>query len=431
MNAVALAYRILLRFEEDPDANLRYLMQSELGVLAGARAAAPYRMVAGTIRHLRRLDFLLNHWSHIPAAGIEPEIRVLLRLGLHRLTATDSLPDHAAVNETVALAPPRARGFVNALLRRAAREGDAVTTRLLESITDPAVRFSIHPDLPAETERFQRPAGEILNWLNREPVFHLAPAPGRTAGDLAALMRKSALPHRRVPGLSLFQVDTAGPVLRALVGPGHAFIQNTASRLVSLAAARNARRRVLDACAAPGTKSLSLRALRPELSLVVNDLRWKRLARVPGAEKGIDSAWHRTCGDMNHPPFHDVFDLVILDAPCTSIGTARKNPDLKLRTGGERIAASAEVQRGLLNAVLDRFPGASVLYSVCSFARVEGEGVLEAVAAHRSVETADLAPWARALGFNLYPEGRGVTLLPTEEMQNDLFYLALIKRASG
>lgn len=430
MNSVALAYRILLRFEKDPDTNLRRLMQSELGALAGTRAAAPYRMVAGTIRHLRRLDFLVDNWSNLSPGKIEPEIRVLLRLGLHRLTATDNVPDHAAVNETVALAPARARGFVNALLRRAAREGDAVTTRLLESITDPAVRFSIHPDLPGEIKRFQRPSAEILNWLNREPVFHLAPAPGRTAGQLAALMRDSALPHRRVPGLSLFQVDTAGPVLRTLVGPGHAFIQNTASRLVSLAAARHARRRVLDACAAPGTKSLSLRALRPKLTLVVNDLRWKRLTRVPGADGGTNSAWHRTCGDMNHPPFHDVFDLIILDAPCTSVGTARKNPDLKLRIGGERISAAAAVQRKLLKAVLDRFPGATVLYSVCSFTRAEGEGVLEALASDRPLKTTDLAPWARALGFNIHPEGMGITLLPTEEMQNDLFYLALIKPKS-
>jgi len=431
VNSVALAYRILLRFEKNPDTNLRHLMQAELGALAGNRAAAPYRMVAGTIRHLRRLDFLLNHWSDLSPARIEPDIRVLLRLGLHRLTAADTVPDHAAVNETVALAPARARGFVNALLRRAAREGSAVTTRLVESITDPAVRFSIHPDLPAETKRFNRPSGEILNWLNREPVFHLAPAPGRTAAELAKRMRESALPHRRVPGLSLFQVDTAGPVLRTLVGPGHAFIQNTASRLVSLAAARHAGKRVLDACAAPGTKSLSLRALRPELILVANDLRWKRLTRIPGTGKGRDSAWHRTCGDMNHPPFHDVFDLVILDAPCTSVGTARKNPDLKLRISGQRIAAAAAVQRELLRAILDRFPGASVLYAVCSFARAEGEGVLEAISCDGPLETTDLGPWARALGFKIHPEGMGITLLPTEEMQNDLFYLALIKRASG
>ena len=429
MNSVALAFRILLNFENDPAANLRHLLQKELESVNGTRAASPYRMVASTVRHSRRLDFLLDQWSSLPAQKIEPEVRVLLRLGLHRLTGADSVPDHAAVNETVALAPQRARGFVNAVLRRAAREGSAATTRLLESITDPAVRYSVHPDLLTELQRFPGAREDTLNWLNREPVFHLAPAPGQTARDLAARMQRLGLPHRRIPGLSLFQVDTAGPVLRSLVGPGHAFMQNTASRLVSLAAARHARETVLDACAAPGTKSISLRALRRELNLVSNDMRWRRLTRVPAARQAAPAQgyWYRTCGDMGRPPFRDAFDLVLLDAPCTSVGTARKNPDLKLRVGRERMAAAAKNQLELLDAALEGFPRARILYAVCSFCREEGEGVLAALAARRNFESVDLAPWARALGFNVYPEGRGLTLLPTEELQNDLFYMALIK----
>lgn len=430
MNSVALAYRILLCFETDPRTNLRRLLRAELGSHDSAGSAAPYRMIADTIRHSRRLDFLLDHWSNLPPARIEPEIRVLLRLGLHLLTAADSMPDHAAVNETVALAPARARGFVNALLRRAARAGGATAAGLMESIADAATRYSIHPHLVAEIQRFPGPEQGILNWLNREPIFHLAPAADQSPRELGARLEALALPHRRVPGLSLFQVDTAGPVLRALVNPGHAFFQNTASRLVSLAAARHARHTVLDACAAPGTKSLSLKSLRPNLFLVSNDLRRRRLMRIPQPPATAAEPWYRTCSDMRNPPFKDAFDLVLLDAPCTSVGTARKNPDLKLRVDLERITAQAEIQRELLEAALDRFPGARILYAVCSFCRAEGEGVMERIRARRNIEAIDLAPWARALGFNLLSEGMGITLLPTEELQNDLFYLAMIKLKS-
>jgi len=430
VNAVALAYRILLRFESDSQTNLRRLLRTELEPHGGAAGAAPYRMIADTIRHSRRLDFLLDHWSNLPAARIDPETRVLLRLGLHRLLAADSIPDHAAVNETVTLAPARARGFVNALLRRAAREGAAAAAGLVESITDPAIRYSIHSDLVTEIRRFPVPEQTILSWLNREPVFHLAAAAEQSPRELGTRLEALALPHRRVPGLSLFQVDTAGPVLRALVNPGHAFFQNTASRLVSLAAARHARHSVLDACAAPGTKSLSVKSLRPELVLVSNDLRYRRLTRLSKTLAADRRPWYRTCSDMRRPPFKDAFDLVLLDAPCTSVGTARKNPDLKLRVGRERITAQAEIQRELLEAALDRFPGARILYAVCSFCRAEGEGVMEHIRSRHEIETIDLAPWARALGFKLFSEGTGITLLPTEELQNDLFYLALIKLKS-
>lgn len=430
MNPVALAYRILLCFENDPQTNLRRLLQRKMEPHGGAESAAPYRMIADTIRHSRRLDFLVDHWSNLPASRIEPQTRVLLRLGLHRLLAADSIPDHAAVNETVALAPARARGFVNALLRRAAREGAAAVARLVESIADPAIRYSIHPHLVAEIQRFPGPAQGILNWLNREPIFHVAPAADHSPQELGARLEALGLPHRRLPGLSLFQVDTAGPVLRALVTPGHAFFQNTASRLVSLAAARHARHCVLDACAAPGTKSLSVKSLRPELMLVSNDLRYRRLARLSKTLTAARQPWYRTCADMRRPPFTDTFDLVLLDAPCTSVGTARKNPDLKLRVGREQIFAQADIQHELLNAALDRFPGARILYAVCSFCRAEGEGILEQIRSRRDIEAIDLAPWARALGFNLFSEGMGITLLPTEELQNDLFYLALIKLKS-
>ncbi len=422
MNPVALAFHVLLRFESDPRTGLRHLMQTEPGLRDGVRSAAPFRMIADTIRHSRQLDFLVNHCSHLPVERMEREIRVLLRLGMHRLTGADSIPDHAAVNETVALAPKRARGFVNAVLRRAAREGADALNRMADKISDPAVRHSLHPDLVAEIGRFGTDARNISAWLNREPVYHLAPAPGRNAQDLSRRLRALGTVRQRIPGMSLFQVTPVGPAVRALVNPGHAYIQNTASRLVSLVFAHHARENVLDACAAPGTKSLALRALRPDLALVSNDLRLVRLQRIPGA-----ASWHRTCSDARRPAFKDAFDLVLLDAPCTSVGTARKNPDLKLRVDRRRIHAMATTQRGILSATLKRFPTALVLYAVCSFCRAEGEGVLEAMTRQYRFETIDLAPRARALGFNVFEEGMGITLLPTEKLQNDLFYMALIK----
>ena len=428
MNSVALAYRILLHFEQAPGTNLRHLLQQRLASVSGGRAAAPYRMVAGTIRHQRRLDHLVDHWSSISSGRIEPRVRVLLRLGLHLLTASDSTPDHAAVNQSVALASPRARGFVNALLRRAARSG-AETARLLDEIQDPSVRFSLHPQQVAELSRFAPPGETLFSWLNREPVFHLSPAPGHPIMELKEKLDALSIPHRRIPGLSLFQVDTAGPVLRAIVSPRLGYLQNTASRLVSLAAVRHGNTRILDGCAAPGTKSLAIKTLRPELHLVSHDRHPGRLAkmtRLPGVPQGGGS-WTRACGDMQTPPFRNAFDLVLLDAPCTSIGTARKNPDLKLRVDQAAIRAAAEQQMKILNAAVNQFPGSLILYSVCSFAHAEGEGVMEKLASIHPLDFHDLGPWARALGFSVHTEGFGITLLPAEELQNDLFYLALFR----
>ncbi len=257
---------------------------------------------------------------------------------------------------------------------------------------------------------------------------------GVRGGGGRGLLGERGGSFKELEAFRCFEIKEAGVVVRELVKGNGFYFQNTGSQVIAFIASRLAKKNVLDCCAAPGTKSVTTALLNSQLDIYANDIHWGR-ARMIGEfveRLGLDRV-RTVVSDIKTLPFKGNFDFIMVDAPCSSSGTLRKNPDLKLKVDGKRVARNAKEQYEIMQSLMAGCStgGARILYSVCSFIKEETEDVMELSLAGSSggkhIEIIDLTPVMEEYGFR-YKKGKyGVYLLPSDELNNDLFYLALMK----
>lgn len=316
-------------------------------------------LVLGVLRWRSRLDFVIDTFAK---RTIEPEVRDVLRLGALQLLFLRVAP-HAAVGETVALAPHRARGFVNAVLRKISRVGA--------------------PEPPDVATRTAHPEWLIARWTRTygaERAAKIAAANQELSYPdiLTDTPPPDAEPSSFVAGMWKLRGSSADV-------EGHALDEGSAV-IGDIAAA--AGDDVLDLCAAPGGKSIVLRARGRRV--VSNDIAISRLRPLLRERGPI------VVSDGRRPPFSRQFGVVLLDAPCSATGTIRKNPEIKWRLREDDPGAFAALQRELLTSALD-LASDTVVYSTCSLEPEENDDVVAGVLAARGdAERADVAPLVNA-----------------------------------
>ena len=391
--ARAIAFQVLRRVEEGGAFASRALdaALASAGALEAREAGLATELVYGTLRRALSLDAALGRHADRPLADVDPAARVLLRMGAYQLLHLGT-PPHAAVGEAVALARSvqhgRAAGFVNAVLRALARDPRPADAPPLG--TDPAGHLAVAEALPRWL------AEEWVAWFGPEEALAVAQAMNRPAPLCLRSPRRDALcerlvaagveavPTTRSPDGVLVGRGSVGACARA-AGDVPFQVQDEAAQLVSLLAAGHLRGRpgrVLDACAAPGGKTFHLAELLGEGGEVVAVELHPRKAddlRREAARRGLAGRVRVVCADAARPiPGLEpsTFDAVLVDAPCTGLGTLRRHPELKLRRSAADPARMAELQRPILAACAAyAAPGAPVTYSVCSLTRAEGPGV--------------------------------------------------------
>ncbi len=447
----AIAFAVLRRVEEGGAYASRALdaALASAGALDPREAGLATELVYGTLRRALALDAALARHARRPLAEVDPAARVALRLGAYELFHMRT-PAHAAVSEAVALARSvnhgRAAGFVNAVLRALASRGNAPPAPSGDPVGDLALSEAL-PRWLAE---------EWVAWFGAEEARALAaamntPAPLtlRAAGDRAELLSRlgraglAAQPTLRAPAGVRVSGAPVGAVARA-ASPLPFSVQDEAAQLVSLFAAGSlagSGGRVLDACAAPGGKTFHLADLLGAGGEVVaveahprkaEELR--RAAEARAGERRSSAAVRVVCADATRPVpglAAASFDAVLVDAPCTGLGTLRRHPELKLRRTASDPARMAETQRALLEscAALVR-PGGSVTYSVCSLTRAEGPEVVAAVLAGRWSPELSRARLVSSMSPDLFtPEGDLLTLPSRHGC--DGFYAARLSRCSA
>jgi 16S rRNA (cytosine967-C5)-methyltransferase len=289
-------------------------------------------LVLGVLRWRSRLDYAIDY---LAKRAIEPEIRDVLRTGTYQLGWMD-VAKYAAVAETVELAPKRARGFVNAILRRIA-DGKVPEPKDLATRTAHPAWLIARWTRTYGAERAARIA-EADQELSYPDVFTDAPPPDAEASSL-------------VPGVWKLKRSSADV-------EGYALDEGSA--LIATIAA-NTSDDVLDLAAAPGGKTIVMRARGAHV--VANDISLSRL-RVPGV-----------VSDGRRPPFKRKFRTVLLDAPCSATGTIRKNPELKWRLKESDLASFAQLQRELLASAME-LASEYIVYSTCSLEPEENDEVV-------------------------------------------------------
>ncbi|MCP4149443.1 MAG: hypothetical protein GY757_16975, partial [bacterium] len=309
-----------------------------------------------------------------------------------------------------------------------------------------------------------------LAYLNREPVFHIR-VNRRLAtfedvkrllqlqepGDASGKPEASENVCKELEAFDSFEVTGSAARLKRRLTAGEEntgstsnddndgndgsnafYFQNTASQLVSMISARFAAKKVLDCCAAPGSKSITLALLRPDLEIAANDINGNRLKLLTDfcENCGLDNIRTDVVDAKLAQPGGDT-DFIILDAPCSSVGTVRKNPDLKLKLTTDVVKKNAEEQTAILSSLLNNWLANSptnanagyFLYSVCTFTPEETENCIAGVLnSQERLAIEDLSAILDEFGFKYKKAKHGVYLLPDEALNNDLFYLALLKK---
>jgi len=296
-------------------------------------------LVYGATRWRRELDWLIDRC----AERVHPEIRQHLRVALFQIRHLDKIPRHAAVNEAVELAKGVSRksaGFVNAVLRKAA---DLALPDAL------GVRRS-HPDWLIERWRKRHPPMELEALLDADNAvlpLSIRPNPLKAAGPIDVEGDPAADP-RFAEGLYTVQDETSmkvAPMLDPKLGE-----------------------RVLDLCAAPGGKTTHLAELMGGKGLVVAVDLPDRIGLVAESAKRLGLANIQcVAGDGATVAFHEPFDAILVDAPCSNTGVLSRRPDVRWRLKEKDIPGAAAIQRRLLeNAARLLKPGGRVVYSTCS-----------------------------------------------------------------
>ncbi|HEV7860669.1 MAG TPA: 16S rRNA (cytosine(967)-C(5))-methyltransferase RsmB [Pyrinomonadaceae bacterium] len=386
------AFEILLRVEtEGAFASVLLASINEEELSAQDRALC-HELVLGSLRWQLWLDHLISYYARRGADKLDAPVRVVLRLGLYQLRFLSRIPASAAVNESVKLVR-RARlrsadSFVNAVLRRATREPRYDPTAL---IRDRLERISVETSHPLWLiERWSNSFGveeaAAFARSNNEATptaFRLTGEEVRGASVLEELRAAGGELEASRIALDAWRLKGAGQRLRELARAGMVYLQDEASQLVAQVLDARAGERVLDACAAPGSKTTHIAARAQNRALVVaGDLHEHRLRTLLETSERQKSA--AICALVYDAEFalpfaKGSFDRALVDAPCTGTGTLRRNPEIRWRISASDIALlAARQQRILCNASELVRRGGRLVYSTCSVEPEENEQVVEA-----------------------------------------------------
>ncbi|HEV3451921.1 MAG TPA: transcription antitermination factor NusB [Acidimicrobiia bacterium] len=376
-------------------------------------------LVYGTLRARRRVDAVLAPHTRRPLDDVDPPVRALLRLGAYQLLS--GVAPHAAVGETVAAAPGRARGYVNAVLRAVAAAPPPAPASFAEALSYPDwIVARLTADLGEPDAR------AALAAQNEAPLVWLRPNRARTdPDDLAAELAAGGATVTR-GGLVPDAVAVRGagdPAALPAVREGRATPQDQASQTVVAMVEAQPGDRVLDVAAAPGGKATGLGERVGAGVVVAVDRHPGRLGQVgPAARRlGLPAVRPVLADGRALPVAPATIDRALVDAPCSGLGVLRRRPEARWRTEAPA-AALTELQAALVLAAAAAVrPGGRLVYSVCTLTAAETVGVaarvLDALGGAVRVVEPPGPPWR--------PAGPGALLLPQDADTDGMFVLVV------
>jgi 16S rRNA (cytosine967-C5)-methyltransferase len=357
-----------------------------------------FEIVYGTLRWLSKMDWIMSHMINRPYSSLDPRVANALRVGTYQIYYMDRVPDRAAVSETVEAVKnvgiPQAASFVNAILRRVSRKAEYFPKPDKEK--EISEYYSMH---------YAHPKWMVDRWLKLVPhdrLEFLLSGNNAQPKNSVRIINQNAVPTGE--NLATFLLREHGVesqfrplkhVLRlAELPPFHSceafkqgcyIVQDEAAQLAASLVAPQPDDLILDACAAPGGKTIHLvdSGARPQ-NITACDNAQKRIAILQAnLERVKMTEVNVVKGEVLECIVGKQFNKILLDAPCSSLGVIRRHPEIKwLRTPAE-IEKNAKDQERLLNGLAPHVaPAGELIYVVCSNEREETSDQI-----HRFLET--------------------------------------------
>ncbi len=352
-------------------------------------------LVYGCVRRSRTLDALITQLAKKPADQQPPKLRLILHLGLYQLRYLNQIPPAAAVDTTVSLARQNGlsglTGFVNGLLRQYLRLKEQ-SPDPLQLPSDPVSRIAVQHSFPewiVEVWRSQfglETAEQLCEWLNRSPHIDLRVNPLLTTLErVEAAMQEVGIAVSRIPGLpQALRLPSGAGAVQRLPGfsEGWWSVQDGSAQLVGHLLGPQPGETVIDACAAPGGKTTHIAELMGDRGVVWgcdrNASRLKKLTENAHRLK-LQSIQLRVGDSRSFEDFRSHADRVLLDAPCSGLGTLHRHADARWRQTPDSVQQLAQLQTELLiEATTWVKPGGVLVYSTCTLHPDENEAVVQA-----------------------------------------------------
>lgn len=331
-------------------------------------------LVFGTLRFYHHLNDIITPRINKPLEKKNLDLHCLLLLGAYQLLHS-STPTHAAINETVAVADSInkswAKGFINAILRGVDREREKILGE--EHFSHPSwLNKKLKKDYP---EHYQN----ILRENNKQAPMTLRIHPSMKREDYQQHLKNSGIVSNLCPIAKQALILKEAVNVSQLPGfsEGSCYVQDASAQLAAQILKPESGEIILDACCAPGGKTTHLAELCTDAQIVAIDSDQNRLTRV---DENIERSQLKNIkvmqGDANAKDWWDrqLFDKILLDAPCSATGVIRRHPDIKLLRKPRDIARLCEIQAMILdNLWVCLKPGGTLLYATCSVLKNENE----------------------------------------------------------
>jgi 16S rRNA (cytosine967-C5)-methyltransferase len=382
--ARAAVFDILLRVELQ-DAYASELMHSgRLDSLSQADRGLTTEIVMGVLRWRSRLDSVIAANSSRPLNRLDTEVLLALRIAAYQILFLTRIPARAAINESVELVK-RARkasaaAFVNAVLRKLSDRGFAVEQQPTGSELSPGQL----------ADEFAHPQWLVARWIHNfgSRTAEAICAHGQRVPSTAIRVEDEAVPReleadgiQLAPGalLTSARLVTGGEITQTrALREGRAFIQDEASQLVALLVGRGSR--ILDSCAAPGSKTAAIAARNPDAVIVAAELHPHRADLLRQRVRAANV--HVVTTDATNLEMSSDFDRVLADVPCSGTGTLARNPEIKWRLKAADLPDLHVRQVAILQSALGQLaPGGRAVYSTCSLEPEENQLVVDEVLA--------------------------------------------------
>jgi 16S rRNA (cytosine967-C5)-methyltransferase len=425
------------------------LSRSRDGLSDHRDRALAAEITTGTLRWQRTADHLIEHFARRRLSKIDDDVLVILRLSVYQLLHLDRVPASAVVDDAVTMTraarKQSAAGFVNAVLRSLLRERHRLPLPARPSdASDRAAAIAYlsithsHPEwlVSRWLDRYGFDGAEQwVRFNNETPHLTIRANRLRTTRDAlcSTLAQDGILSQSSRYAPDGLIVTDGNPLSRPV--DGTFFVQDETSQLVPLMLGARAGERVLDLCASPGGKATALAAEMEDAGLIVaSDVRPRRVKLLAETVRSSGARCVRVaCVGTSGPlPFRHAFDRVLVDAPCSGLGTVRRDPDIRWRRSEADLAALARDQIVLLDRAADVVkPGGRLVYATCSGEPEETDAVVAAfLETHQDFALSDVRSELAAL-TPLF-DGRGILrTLPHRDRLEAFFAAALTRRASS
>ena len=366
----------------------------------------------GVLRDTIRLDYLIDRLAAKGIEKIKSRPLIVLRMGIYAIDSLGSVPDHAAVNESVNLARKVARGsegFVNGMLRSYLREKDN-----LEIPNDrDDVKYSVNPAIISLLRgQYGEEAEDILKALNepQRTIIRVNRLRADRADVIDSLNAMGIEAKASNESPNAIEASGSGIVSSDMYKAGMISMQSLSSMLAIEAAGLSPKIRVLDMCAAPGGKSAYMAELMDdEGDITACDIHDHRLELIKKTQKRLGLSIIKTLkadGTVRNPEMKDSFDFVLADVPCSGLGVMSSKPEIAFRSNPESYAELTDIQKSILrNAVAYTKPGGRIEYSTCTLNKDENEKIIESIMAESKgsllsvIEMKTLMPYNSKVGF--------------------------------